>query len=192
MTWHPFQLNPTAPNQGLDRGAYRLAKFGSMERCRALDARAAEAGVSAGVTFRHDLMTRTPNTVASHALISLARETGGSAMQGRVVEALFCAYFTRGLDVGDPAVLEDLADGAGIDRERASAFLCDPASRDAVIRDEAQGRGLGVGGVPCFILEGHILFSGALPASDMVRALREASAKPRATTRPDIAAQAHA
>ena len=120
VTWRPFQLNPTA-------------KFGSWEKSKAFDAQVTEAGASAGLVFRHDLMAKTPNTVASHALIRLAHETGGATMQDRVVEALFSAYFTQGLDVGDPAVLADLAEGAGIERSRASAFLSEPASFDAVI-----------------------------------------------------------
>ncbi len=177
VIWRPFQLNPTMPKAGLDRHAYRSAKFGSWEKSQALDAQVAEAGASTGLVFRHDLMAKTPNTVASHALIRLAHETGGSAMQDRVVEALFSAYFTQGLDVGDPAVLADLAEGVGIERGRASAFLSDPASFDAVIDDETLARGLGLNGVPSFILGGNYLFSGALPTSAMVRALREASAK---------------
>ena len=144
MTWRPFQLNPTMPREGLDRRAYRSAKFGSWEKSQALDAQVIEAGASAGLVFRHDLMAKTPNTVASHALIRLARETGDAAMQDRVVEALFCAYFTQGLDVGDLAVLADLAEGAGIERSRASAFLSEPASFDAVIDDEKLARGLGL------------------------------------------------
>jgi predicted DsbA family dithiol-disulfide isomerase len=177
VTWRPFQLNPTMPKEGLDRRAYRSAKFGSWEKSQALDAQVAQAGGSAGLVFRHDLMAKTPNTVASHALIRLAHETGGSAMQDRVVEALFSAYFTQGLDVGNPVVLADLAEGAGIERGRASAFLSDPASLEAVIQDETLARGLGLNGVPSFILNGNYLFSGALPTSAMVRALREASAK---------------
>jgi predicted DsbA family dithiol-disulfide isomerase len=177
VTWRPFQLNPTMPREGLDRRAYRSAKFGSWEKSQALDAQVTEAGASAGLVFRHDLMAKTPNTVASHALIRLARETGDAAMQDRVVEALFSAYFTQGLDVGDPAVLADLAEGAGIERSRASAFLSEPASFDAVIDDEKLARGLGLDGVPSFVLGGNYLFSGAQPTSVMVRALREASAK---------------
>ena len=76
VAWRPFQLNPTMPREGLDRRAYRSAKFGSWEKSQALDAQVTEAGASAGLVFRHDLMAKTPNTVASHALIRLARETG--------------------------------------------------------------------------------------------------------------------
>ena len=177
VTWRPFQLNPTMPREGLDRRSYRSAKFGSWEKSQALDAQVTEAGASAGLVFRHDLMAKTPNTVASHALIRLAYETGGAAMQDRVVEALFSAYFTQGLDVGDPAVLADLAEGVGIERTRASAFFSEPASFDAVIDDEQLARGLGLNGVPSFVLDGNYLFSGAQPTSVMVRALRDATAK---------------
>ena len=67
--------------------------------------------------------------------------------------------------------------GAGIERSRASAFLFEPASFDAVIDDEKLARGLGLNGVPSFVLGGNYLFSGAQPTSVMVRAFREASAK---------------
>jgi hypothetical protein len=144
-----------------NRRSYRSAKFGSWEKSQALDAQVTEAGASAGVVFRHDLMAKTPNTVASHALIGLAHETGDAAMQDRVVEALFSAYFTQGLDVGDPGVLADLAEGAGIERSRASAFLSEPATFDAVIDDEKLARGLGLDGVPSFVLGGKVWYVAA-------------------------------
>ena len=34
VAWHPFQLNPDMPREGVDRAQYRLAKFGSAERSR--------------------------------------------------------------------------------------------------------------------------------------------------------------
>ena len=38
IEWLPFQLNPTMPEQGVARADYRRAKFGSVEKGRALDA----------------------------------------------------------------------------------------------------------------------------------------------------------
>lgn len=177
VTWRPFQLNPTMPKEGLDRRKYRSAKFGSWEKSQALDAQVAAASASAGLVFRHDLMMKTPNTVASHALIRLAHDIGGAAMQDRIVETLFAAYFTQGRDVGNHAVLTEIAEGAGIDRARAAAFLSDPASLDAVTYDENLARGLGLNGVPSLVLGGTYLFSGAQPVPVMLRTLREASAK---------------
>jgi predicted DsbA family dithiol-disulfide isomerase len=34
VAWHPFQLNPDMPREGVDRAQYRIAKFGSAERSR--------------------------------------------------------------------------------------------------------------------------------------------------------------
>jgi predicted DsbA family dithiol-disulfide isomerase len=174
IAWRPFQLNPTMPKEGLDRRAYRSAKFGTWEKSQALDAQVAAAGAGDGLAFRHDLMARTPNTLASHILIRLAHEIGGAALQDRIVEALFAAYFTQGRDVGDPAVLADLGAKAGLNRELLTARLADPANADAVAYDENLARGLGLNGVPSVVLEGHYLFSGAQPTPGIVRTLREA------------------
>src|SRR3984957_20538265 len=44
IRWRPFLLNPDIPEEGVDRRAYRSAKFGSWERSLALDAQVAAAG----------------------------------------------------------------------------------------------------------------------------------------------------
>ena len=71
IRWHPFQLNPGMPIEGISRREYRTAKFGSWEYSRQLDARVAENGRQAGIEFRHDLMERTPNSFRGHVLICL-------------------------------------------------------------------------------------------------------------------------
>lgn len=177
VTWRPFQLNPTMPPEGLNRRTYRSAKFGSWEKSQALDAQVAAAGAGDGLLFRHDLMARTPNTLASHALIRLAHEAGGAPLQDAVVEALFEAYFTLGLDVGDQQILADLGAAAGMERARVLALLADPATAQAVAADEKLARGLGLNGVPSVVIEGHFLFSGAQPAPMIARALRDAAAE---------------
>jgi predicted DsbA family dithiol-disulfide isomerase len=176
VTWRPFQLNPDLPKEGLDRRIYRSRKFGSWEKSQALDKQVAEAGRTEGLAFRHDLMAKTPNTLASHALIRFAYTVGGAALQERVVEAVFAAYFTQGRDVGNPDVLADVGEGAGLDRNRVLALLSDSASAKAVVDDEQLARDLGLSGVPSFVLEGQHLFSGAQPVATIVRALREAAA----------------
>jgi predicted DsbA family dithiol-disulfide isomerase len=37
IIWRPFELNPDIPKMGLNRKAYRSAKFGSWERSQAMD-----------------------------------------------------------------------------------------------------------------------------------------------------------
>src|SRR6202140_4596613 len=59
IRWHPFQLNPEMPVEGLDRRLYRCAKFGSWEQSQRLDSEVSGAGTEGGIRFRHDLLRRT-------------------------------------------------------------------------------------------------------------------------------------
>ena len=170
--WRPFQLNPEMPRGGLERAAYRAAKFGSPERSRELDAQVAAAGAAAGLEFRFDRQGRTPNTVDAHRLIRHAGETGGAAPQDAVVEGLFRAYFQEGRDIGNPEVLAEVASAAGL--EDAAAFLASSDGAAEVRAEDAGFRRLGISGVPSFALAGHVLFSGAVPAGRMAEAFRRA------------------
>jgi predicted DsbA family dithiol-disulfide isomerase len=71
IRWHPFQLNPEMPVEGVDRRMYRSAKFESWEQSQRLDAQVSAAGAEVGIRFRHDLMKRTPNTFRGHVCWSL-------------------------------------------------------------------------------------------------------------------------
>ena len=169
VRWRPFQLNPDMPEPGVERDAYRAAKFGSAERGRELDAQVAEAGRAAGLGFRHDLMRRTPNTVAAHRVIRAAEEAG---VQDAVVDALFRAYFAEGRDIGDAAVLEEIAAGAGL--PGMAAMLAGEDHRDAVLAEDMAARRGGISGVPSFLMDRHLLFSGAMPGPRMAAAFRQA------------------
>ena len=99
IRWHPFQLNPEMPVEGLDRRLYRTAKFGSWEQSQRLDAQVAAAGAEVGIKFRHDLMKRTPKTLRGHVLLAAALKNG-LQIQNLVAERIFQAYFLNGEDVG--------------------------------------------------------------------------------------------
>src|SRR6267143_8697 len=72
VRWRPFQLNPQMPKAGMNRKAYRSAKFGSWERSLALDAQVTAVGRAEGIPFAFDKIERTPNTLDAHRLIRLA------------------------------------------------------------------------------------------------------------------------
>ncbi len=170
IRWRPFQLNPDMPAEGVARDAYRAQKFGSLERSRELDAQVADAGRAAGLAFRHDLMTRTPNTIAAHRVIRAAEEAG---VQQAVVDALFRAYFQAGRDIGDAATLDEIANAAGL--PGMAAMLAGDDHRDAVLAEDMAARRGGISGVPSFLMDRHLLFSGAMPAHRMEEAFRQAN-----------------
>ena len=159
--WRPYQLNPDMPVEGVERAAYRAAKFGSVERGAELDANVAQAGRAVGLEFRHDRMLRTPNTIAAQRLIRWAGEK-----QNEMVEALFQAYFQDGQDIGDHATLTAIAATLGLD---AAAFLASDEAEAEVRAEDAHFRRIGINGVPSFALDGQVMFSGAYPAEHMAQ-----------------------
>ncbi len=173
ITWRPFELNPDMPIEGVDRVIYRTQKFGSWERSLALDADVAAAGKRAGIAFRHDLMKRTPNSFQAHRLILLA---GHDGVQNAIVDALFQAYFIEGRDVGSTPVLIKIATQAGIDSERTSKFLESNVGADEIRQQEQSAYNAEISGVPTFILDGEVIFSGAVGTQAMAIYLRKAVA----------------
>lgn len=167
--WHPFQLNPTMPKEGISRREYRIRKFGSWERSQELDAKVIAVGESEGIHFAFDKTERTPNTVDAHRLIWLA---GQNDCQDAVVEALFRAYFTEGRDIGNHETLIDVAAEAGLDRQVAEAML-DSNEGMAVIDDASKMADQHhVTGVPFFIVNNGITVSGAQPVESFIEAFR--------------------
>ena len=171
VRWRPFELNPHMPPEGMDRKLYRTRKFGSSERSQALDAQLTEAGASEGIPFAFDRMERTPNTVDAHRLIWLAGKEGA---QGAMVDGLFDAYFIQGLDIGDREVLAHIAASAGVEEDRARAFLDSSEGRNEIQAEELWARRLGVEGVPFFLINSGVAISGAQKPEIIAATLRQA------------------
>ena len=171
VAWHPFQLNPEMPAEGVDRQQYRLAKFGSAERSRQMDERITEVAAGVGIEFHLEKLTRTPNTLKAHRLIRLAGQRG---VQDGVVEALFKAYFCNGADLGDDKALADIGQSGGLDRDAVLAMLAGDEGQREVLAGDQMARNCGIQGVPSFALQGHVLFSGAVPAEEMADTFRRA------------------
>ncbi len=172
VRWHPFELNSQMPKGGMDRRAYRMAKFGSWERSQALDAQVAAAGAREGLPFAFDKMRRTPNTLDAHRLIRLA---GREGVQDAAVEALFKAYFTEGRDIGDQKTLLDVVAEAGLDRGGAEAELNADEGLVAIRAEEEQAHRLRVQGVPFFIINGEVALSGAQEPGVFLEAFEQVS-----------------
>jgi predicted DsbA family dithiol-disulfide isomerase len=173
VRWRPFQLNPQMPKAGMNRKAYRSAKFGSWERSLALDAQVTAAGRAEGIPFAFDKIERTPNTLDAHRLIWLAEQND---LQDAVVEAIFRAYFTEGLDLTHVPTLLNVVSGAGLDGSRAEALLSRDDGVQAIRAAEAEARRAGVQGVPFYVINGTLALSGAREPNDFLAAFKQAGA----------------
>lgn len=160
IEWHPFQLNPTMPTDGMDRRAYLEGKFGGEEGARRAYAPVVEHAKKAGLNIDFEGMKRTPNTINAHRLIHWA---GSEGKQTAAVSALFKAYFVDTRDIGDLDVLADIADGIDMDASVVRRLLESDADRQDIAARDAHSRQMGINSVPTFIVAGKHAVPGAQP-----------------------------
>jgi len=156
LRWRAFQLNPAMPIEGMTRQRYIEAKFGSADRAKRIYDAVIAVGATEGIDFDFDAIRRTPNTLASHRLLRKAAQIG---RQDELLDGLFAAYFVEGRDIGDKAVLAEIAEEAGI--PDAEQFLAGVEGAEEVRDEDAFARRHGINGVPCFIFNSRFLLSGA-------------------------------
>ena len=175
VRWHPFQLNPDLPREGVDRRGYLEAKFGGPARAQEIYARVSAAGATAGIPFAFDAIERQPNTLDAHRLIAWAqsrREGDPDAL----VERLFRAYFVEGQFLGDRETLVACAADAGYDADDARSFLASDELADAIAGADERARALGVSGVPFFVFGSKTALSGAHEPETLLDAIAQARA----------------
>jgi len=169
VTFHPFELNPDMPREGVSRADYIAKKFGA--RGYSAHERLTHAGAQLGIAFAFDRIARQPNTLAPHALIEAARRKG---VQGAVKEAMLKGFFVDSADLTDEKTLVRLAAEAGLERGEAEAALADEALRNAVAQEENQARAMGINGVPFFIFNQRLAVEGAQGPDVLLEAMLEA------------------
>ena len=169
VRYHSFELMPELPADSTTSPHELLATKRGIPREQVelmhdqVTARAAELGLD----YRFD-QALTTNTTAAHRLSHFAAAHG---RQHAMVQRLFRAYFTDGLNIGDYDVLADLAADVGLDRASALAALASGEFSDEVASDIALSRELGISGVPFFVFNGKFAVSGAQPVEAFLQVL---------------------
>lgn len=158
IEWHPFQLNPEMPAEGMGRRDYLEGKFGGKAAAVKAYAPVVDQAEKAGLKINFEGMQRTPNTLNAHRLIHWA---GIEGRQTAAVSALFKAYFVDTRDIGDAEVLTDIADSIEMDASVVARLLeTDEDMKDIRDRD-SHSRQMGINSVPTFIIGGRHAVPGA-------------------------------
>jgi predicted DsbA family dithiol-disulfide isomerase len=169
VRYRPFQLDPTpvaAPQPLLDALA---AKFGGRERAEQMADQVTRVAAGVGLTLNFDRAV-SANTFDAHRLVRFA---DGHGRAGELVEALYRAHFTDGVDVGSPSALVALATSVGLDETEVRDHLASDAGRREVAADLAAAHRLGVSSVPTFVLAGRYGVTGAQEPETLLAALTE-------------------
>ena len=174
IEWHPFQLNPEMPKEGMDRRAYMEAKFGGKEGAVKAYTPLIEHAEQAGVELNLDKIAKTPNTLDAHRLIHWA---GLEGRQTPMVAALFRALWRDGRDVGDADVLADIAGEVGLDRAMMRRLLESDGDVEDIRARDAHARERGVTGVPTFVIANQHVLQGAQPTETWGKIIEELTSR---------------
>jgi len=158
IEWHPFQLNPNMPEGGMDRREYLETKFGGKEGAIQAFLPIVEHAKATGLTINFEAITKTPNTLKAQCLINWAKLEG---YQNELIQALFEAYFCHGKDIGDTAVLIDIAGECGMNADVVKRLFASGQDQLEMQERDASARDMGVRAVPTFIVAGQHVVSGA-------------------------------
>lgn len=163
--WHPFELNPNMASEGEDTAEHIARKYGSTpEQSRANRQLLGDIGERVGFAFNYDEGMRIYNTFKAHKLLAIFGSERGWQAQTALKLALFKAYFQDRRDVSDDAVLLDIAEVQGMDREAAAAWLADEALTQTVRSEQAYWLDQNITGVPAIIFDQKFMVPGAQSA----------------------------
>lgn len=146
IVWRAFELRPE-PVPALDPGGEYLEKVWR----RSVYPLAEEIGLPM------KLPPLQPRSRRAHEAAAWAKTMGKF---NEYNEALFRAFFQFGRDIGDAAVLCDLAQQVGLDPSHLEVSLRDGEFTAGVLQDERTAADLALGGVPAFVVDRRVAVSG--------------------------------
>ena len=175
IEWKSFELDPHAKKDNEDDLFTLLAEKYSQSRdwALAMSAQMREKGKLSGLEFNFEKVIPT-NTFDAHRLVHMAKLKG---LQNEAEEALFSAYFSKGLHVGDRKTLVDIGTSLGLAADETIEMLNSDRYKSEVKADEQLGRSFGVSGVPFFVINRKYGISGAQPVDHFIRVFSEARAE---------------
>jgi predicted DsbA family dithiol-disulfide isomerase len=105
-------------------------------------------------------LEKVPNSRRALMLAELARDRG---LLGALHPALFDAYWSRGLDIGDERVLIEEGAAVGLDPDEIGAALGEERYLGRVQQQTRDAIEIGAGGVPAWVIDRRALVPGAQP-----------------------------
>lgn len=170
IEWHPFQLDPNIPKEGLDRDTYLTNKFGSVDGPLEMTKRLEESGKEEGINFNFGKEWLAVNTLPLHQLLHVAGEEG---FKDALKERFMKAYFDENLHLNDVAVLSSIMAEYDWTAEKTEKVINDDAITYAVKQEIAHYQQRGVNSVPFFIINDKFGISGAQPPAAFLEAFKQ-------------------
>ncbi len=158
IVYHPFQLDPSVPLEGIDFQTYMENRFGSnfVDKFRQVE----QAAQTEGLEFDFSNLPKAINTFTLHRILTVAERDG---IQSEVKESLMKAYFVDKIDLTKDSVLIEILEKNGWSADKTTQIIHSEIATDEVKEEMNYYRQLGVSGVPFFIFNQKYAISGAQP-----------------------------
>ena len=163
----PFQLNTDMPKEGIERSKYLEIKFGGKEFAQPMYDRMTEEANKENLNFNLDKIKKTPNTVFSHLLIKLGKQ---SNVHNEIKEKIYQSYFIEGLDIGDKEILINIGKEFNINANVTNNFFS-TENIEKVNSYILVAREKEISGVPFFEI-GRDFVSGAQSSTNLEIAIK--------------------
>jgi predicted DsbA family dithiol-disulfide isomerase len=156
LEWRGFQIHPDWPAQGLPSDHVRAT--GDPDSRRALWERISAMAEAVGFSMRPPAVLT--NSRAALAATEFARE---SSRDEALEERIYRAYFSEGMNIGDPVVVVKLAAEAGLDSSAVADAIKSPKYELRLKNNALAANQRGVNGVPTFFIGEYPLVGAQSP-----------------------------
>ena len=170
MEWVHFPLHPDTPAEG--------RSLEDLFRGRNYDVKTAQAQMrqrmeAEGLPYGERTMTYN-SRLAQEVGKWAGTQPGGEAIH----DAMFRAYFVDTRNIGDEAVLVEIAESVELSGEQAREVVRTRSFQQAIDADWAKAYRFGITGVPTFVAGGYGVV-GAQPYEMLEKLVQEAASNPR-------------
>jgi len=170
INFHPFELNPSMPEDGQNLREHVMEKYGISEaQSQQARAQLIQAGEEVGFSFNYADDTRMVNTFKAHQLLHYARTEG---KEEQLKLRLFSAFFSESKNINAIDILIEEADAVGLDIEKAKNALESGQYADVVRAEENRWMQMGIQSVPTFVIADQGI-AGAQPPETLANFIRE-------------------
>jgi len=164
ITWHPFQLNPNMPREGLNADEYLKDKYNlSDDKLKQTRNNVTNLGKQSGFKFDYFKEMRKLNTFNSHILLDYAKKFG---KQTELKVRLQNAYFGERKDISNRDVLFKELQAVGLNAKEAMKTLDNDEYIKRVENEENFWRAQGVYAIPTMVFNNQIAKVGASKVED--------------------------
>lgn len=167
VTWRPFEIHPEVPEEGMPVEELSYSEEEWERMMEHLRRQAREEGLEVGARPR---VSNTHEALMAGTWVQSERPERFDAFH----EAMFRAYFAEGRDLGDRAVLREVAEEVGLDGDELEAALDRGAGEEEIEATRREARRLGISGTPTFVFGGTHAAVGAQPTEALRRAAEQA------------------